>query len=75
MVWQLREQFSNYVPARVKTNTKRFPRALSSEHQSLEILSTLSIETPRCDSRAFDALMQHTREKDEARHTVAMPQV
>ncbi|HXY25450.1 MAG TPA: DUF5597 domain-containing protein [Candidatus Acidoferrum sp.] len=66
---------SNYAPAWVKSDPKRFPRAESADGRPLEILSTLSIETRRCDSRAFAALMHHVREKDSAQQTVLMVQV
>ena len=67
--------FSNYAPAWVKSDIKRFPRAESAEGRPLEILSTLSAETRRCDSRAFAALLRHVREKDSDRQTVLMVQV
>src|SRR5437764_7959992 len=49
--------FSNYAPAWVKADAKRFPRAESAEGKPLEILSTLSRETRAADARAFAALM------------------
>jgi hypothetical protein len=67
--------FSNYAPAWVKADTKRFPRAESADGRPLEILSTFSAETRRCDARAFAALMHHVREKDSAQQTVLMVQV
>jgi beta-galactosidase GanA len=67
--------FSNYAPAWVKSDPKRFPRAQSADGRPLEILSTLAEETRRCDSRAFAALMRHLRERDSQQHTVVMVQV
>ena len=67
--------FSNYAPAWVKSDPKRFPRAESSDGRPLEILSALSTETSRSDSRAFAALMRHVREKDSEQQTVLMVQV
>ena len=67
--------FSEYAPAWVKADTKRFPRAQSVHGVPLEILSTFGAETLRADSRAFQTLMAHLREKDEAEHTVLMVQV
>lgn len=67
--------FSNYAPAWVKSNPKRFPRAEAVDGSPLEILSTLSPETRRCDSRAFAALLRHIREKDEQQQTVLFVQV
>lgn len=66
---------SNYAPAWVKSDPKRFPRAESADGRPLEILSALSVETRRCDSRAFAALMHHVGEKDSAQQTVLMVQV
>lgn len=67
--------FSNYTPAWVKGNVKRFPRAESAEGRPLEILSTLSEENQRSDSRAFGALMGHLRDTDSRQQTVLMVQV
>jgi len=67
--------FSNYAPAWVKSDPKRFPRAESADGRPLEILSPLSPETRRFDSRAFAALMHHVREKDSQQQTVLMVQV
>jgi hypothetical protein len=67
--------FSNYAPAWVKSDIRRFPRAGSGDGRPLEILSTFSAETRRCDSRAFASLMKHVREKDSAGRTVLMVQV
>jgi beta-galactosidase GanA len=67
--------FSNYAPSWVKSDPKRFPRAESIDGRPLEILSTLSIETRRCDTRAFAALMHHIRQKDSQEQTVLMVQV
>jgi hypothetical protein len=67
--------FSNYAPSWVKSDPKRFPRAESGDGRPLEILSALSLENRRCDSRAFAALMHHIREKDSDQQTVLMVQV
>ena len=67
--------FSNYAPAWVKEDPKRFPRAESSDGKRLGILSALSPENQRSDSRAFAALMRHVREKDSDQQTVLMVQV
>lgn len=66
---------SNYAPAWVKSDTKRFPRAESADGQPLEILSTLSPETRQVESRTFSALMQHTRQMDAEQQTILMVQV
>jgi hypothetical protein len=67
--------FSEYAPAWVKADTRRFPRAQSADGAPLEILSTFGAETLRLDSRAFEAVMAHLREKDQERQTVLMVQV
>ncbi len=67
--------FSNYAPGWVKSDTKRFPRAVSADGAELEILSTLGTETLKSDRRAFSALMTHVREKDAEQQTVLMVQV
>lgn len=67
--------FSEYAPAWVLADTKRFPRALSAQGLPLEILSPLGENTARADSRAFAALLHHLREYDAAQETVLMIQV
>jgi len=67
--------FSNYAPEWVRSDTKRFPRAISAEGLPLEILSTFGEETLRCDTRAFSSLMRHIRETDGGPQTVLMVQV
>lgn len=67
--------FSEYAPAWVLANTKRFPREISAEGLPLQILTPLGDETQRCDARAFAALMSHVRERDAADQTVVMVQV
>ena len=67
--------FSNYAPEWVKSDVKRFTRAMSAQGLPLEILSTFGEETVRSDSRAFSTLMRHVREIDESQQTVLMVQV
>ncbi|HMJ23753.1 MAG TPA: DUF5597 domain-containing protein [Terriglobales bacterium] len=67
--------FSNYAPSWVKSEPRRFPRAESADGRPLEMLSMLSPENQRCDTRAFAALMRHIREKESDRQTVLMVQV
>jgi len=67
--------FSEYAPAWVKADTKRFPRALAADGSPLEILSTFGPETLRSDSRAFAALLAHVKQKDSEHDTVLMVQV
>jgi len=67
--------FSEYAPEWVKSNTKRFPRAMAADGTPLEILSTFGADSAKCDSRAFAALLKHVREKDVEQQTVLMVQV
>jgi len=67
--------FSEYAPEWVLSDTKRFPRAVSTEGLPLEILSPLGEEMVRADSRAFAALMRHLHERDAEQQTVLMMQV
>lgn len=67
--------FSNYAPAWVKQDTRRFPRALSAEGGQLEILSTFGEQTLKTDAHAFGELMRQVRALDEAQQTVLMVQV
>lgn len=65
---------SSYVPAWVKLNQKRFPRALFKDGQPSQALSPLGKESQKADARAFAALMAHIRDYDRA-GTVIMVQV
>ena len=67
--------FSEYAPAWVLADTKRFPRAIAVDGQPLEILSTLGEQTARADAKAYAALMAHLREKDATELTVLFVQV
>ena len=67
--------FSNYAPLWVKSDTRRFPRAIGADGNELEILSTLGTETLQADERAFTALMSHVKQADGAQGTVLMAQV
>jgi hypothetical protein len=67
--------FSSYVPAWVKTDEDRFPRAQTSDGRGTERLSTFSTSARDADARAFAVLMHHLREVDGEKHTVLMVQV
>lgn len=68
--------FSTYVPAWVKTNTKRFPRVETSDGRSTDRLSPFSTGVRDADApHAFALLMRHLRETDREQHTVLMVQV
>jgi beta-galactosidase GanA len=70
-----KNSMSSYVPAWVKRNQQRFPRAETSDGRSLEILSPFSTENRDADARAFATLMRHLRAIDGNRRTVLMVQV
>jgi beta-galactosidase GanA len=70
-----KNSMSSYVPAWVKRDQQRFPRAETSDGRGLEILSPFSQANRAADARAFAALMRHLRVFDGARHTVLMVQV
>jgi beta-galactosidase GanA len=70
-----KNSMSSYVPAWVKRNPDRFPRARQSDGKPIQILSAFSRENLNADSRAFAALMRHLRSTDDDRHTVVMVQV
>lgn len=65
---------STYVPAWVKTDTVRFPRACVGETGVVEHLSPFSEEARLADAAAFGALMAHLRATDDS-GTVIMVQV
>ncbi|PIG82328.1 beta-galactosidase [Aspergillus arachidicola] len=70
---------STYVPAWVKTNPKRFPRAKLRKAggvlQTADVLSIFHDEAPKSDANAFSHLMRHLREFDGNHSTVIMVQV
>ncbi len=69
-----KNSMSSYVPAWVKRDQQRFPRAMNASGKSIELLSALSEANLEADTRAFVALMNHVRAVDGARHTVIMVQ-
>ena len=69
-----KNSMSCYVPAWVKKNVNRFPRAESKEGVRQEILSPFSAENLKTDKKAFCALMRFIKENDK-RQTVVMIQV
>ena len=66
---------STYPPLWVKTDLKRFPRALDKQGASLDILSPFDDANSDADARAFAALMRHIRAVDGDVHTILMIQV
>ncbi|WP_404337107.1 DUF5597 domain-containing protein [Sphingomonas sp. MMS12-HWE2-04] len=70
-----KNSMSTYVPAWVKRDEKRFPRAMDAGGKPQEILSAFGTGTRNADARALAALMRHLREVDGDRHTVILIQV
>jgi beta-galactosidase GanA len=70
-----KNSMSTYVPAWVKRNPERFPRAQLPDGEALDILSTLAPATRDADAHAFAALMGHLRAVDAEKNTVLMVQV
>jgi hypothetical protein len=66
---------STYVPEWVKTDTKRFPLAMSKNDKPLNVLSTLSKNACDADAKAFSELMKYIKKVDANDHTVLMIQV
>jgi Domain of unknown function (DUF5597)/Glycosyl hydrolases family 35 len=66
---------SSYVPAWVKRDQKRFPRAEAAGGHGVESLSAFSDANREADARAFAALMRHVRSIDEHTGTVLLVQV
>ncbi len=69
-----KNSMSSYVPAWVKRDPQRFPRAQTPDSKSLEILSAESASNLQTDIHAFTALMAHLRAIDSVQHTVIMVQ-
>ncbi|KAH8680420.1 glycoside hydrolase superfamily [Ilyonectria robusta] len=70
---------STYVPAWVKTDTQRFPRAklrkAGGRLETADVLSLFHPEGRKADAKAFSQLMTHLRDFDESHSTVLMVQV
>jgi len=65
----------HYVPAWVKTDTKRFPRVVRPDGELIDVLSPLSRNTLEADKAAFVTLMRHLKQIDNEQHTVLLIQV
>jgi beta-galactosidase GanA len=70
-----KNSMSTYVPAWVKRDQKRFPRAQLTNGSSVEILSAFSANTRDADVRAFGAFMDYLKRVDGEKNTVLMVQV
>jgi len=69
-----KNSMSCYVPAWVKKDQSRFPRAQDHTGKGLEILSAFDQNNLNADIKAFTGLMKHIKETDRS-HTVIMVQV
>jgi beta-galactosidase GanA len=70
-----KNSMSTYVPAWVKRNQTRFPRAETPNGRGVDILSAFSPETLQADARAFAALMDYIEKVDDKQNTIVMMQV
>ncbi len=69
-----KNSMSTYVPAWVKKDTQRFPRARTRAGVAQEILTPFAPTTLAADTAAFRALLAHLKQAD-TQHTVLMIQV
>jgi hypothetical protein len=65
----------HYVPAWIKTDSKRFPRVARPDGESIDVLSPLSRNTLEADKAAFVTLIRHLKQIDHEQHTVLLIQV
>ncbi|HEU5137173.1 MAG TPA: DUF5597 domain-containing protein [Steroidobacteraceae bacterium] len=70
-----KNSMSTYVPAWVKRDQQRFPRAQLANGAGVEILSAFSSNSRDADVRAFGAFMEYLKRVDGAQNTVLMVQV
>jgi hypothetical protein len=70
-----KNSMSCYVPLWVKTDQKRFPRAVDEQGRGMEILSAFSANNRNADARVFTELMKYLKRIDGKDHTVVMIQV
>ncbi len=70
-----KNSMSTYVPSWVKRNQNRFPRAVSADGASQEILSPFSKNNLHADKKAFVAMMAFLKKFDASKQTVIMIQV
>jgi len=65
----------HYVPAWVKTDTRRFPRVIRADGDPIDVLSASSPSNLEADKTAFVALMRHLKSLDATEHSILMVQV
>ncbi|MDE6561603.1 MAG: DUF5597 domain-containing protein [Muribaculaceae bacterium] len=69
-----KNSMSCYAPSWVKTDVKRFPRAVTENGKPLEILSAFSENVLNADLKAFNALLGYIKENDKNK-TISMIQI
>jgi beta-galactosidase GanA len=70
-----KNSMSTYVPAWVKRDQARFPRAQLPSGQGVDILSSMAPATLAADQKIFAALLAHIKAVDAQQNTVLMVQV
>jgi beta-galactosidase GanA len=70
-----KNSMSTYVPAWVKRDQARFPRAQLPSGQGVDILSSMAPATLAADQKIFAALLTHIKAVDGQQNTVLMVQV
>lgn len=70
-----KNSMSCYVPAWVKTDTKRFPRAVDKNGVPQEIITPFNKNNLEADKKAFVKLMQHIKDVDIKQNTIITIQV
>ena len=70
-----KNSMSCYAPLWMKKDPVRFKRTQDKNGRSQEIISCFSQSALNADIKAFTALMQYLRDKDQKEHTVIMLQV
>ncbi len=69
-----KNSMSCYAPEWVKTDTKRFPRAITEQGKPLEILSAFSEDVLNADLKAFNAFLDYLKTYDKD-NTICMIQI
>ena len=69
-----KNSMSSHVPSWVKLNQKRFPRAVSKEGKSQEILTAFSENNIKADLNAYQHLLKYIKKIDGSHHTVILMQ-
>ncbi len=65
----------HYVPEWIKTNTEKYPLAMTRDGDKIDVLSPYSENSLNADKAAFAALMRHIKQIDGTQQTVIMVQV